>query len=436
MSENKKFEKELQEAFRDAEFEPDGRVWTGIELELEKAAAQRARKQLKVFQWLAAASLALAVGITGIYVLSDKQSIPDARETTQPQASLIDESPPVSGLADDKHIKHSNPSEKPNRGSDGMKRPRATDTRSFAGIPDVDTEKTSDRKETLSIRDRKTSLSIYEVPKPAALVKSLKIDLPENSPDPGQVLLAKLADEERKLQQKEKKSVKEKWWTSVGFGAGTFNPNVSSPQPSFSMNSVRMPVPSQPSSGLAYSVGAQVGYRLAKRWVIQGGLAYLNQQASYASSIVMMETSTAHASLNEFVDHQENLIVTAPYEVTASLQYMSVPVQAGFVVFDGSLALLINGGVATDFFVQSVLTPEFSGYNRTVITPGMTSPYRPVYFSGVAGTELSYRFGEKYRIALAPGVRYALQSVYKSDMNNEVLPITYDVSFRFRYLFR
>lgn len=439
MASKKKFEKEFQDVFRDAEVRPHDRVWTGIELELEKTAAARNRKRLLFYQWLAAASLVFAAGTTAIY-LSSIQENPSLSgsnpefEIASGVTPLDSEKPePFSGG-------HNVISELPGQADILSEAPKSFSRKSSmiaaAGNLAEETNNRTINDETTTGRRRQTVFDAYAVRRPGALVQPGKIKLPDNSVDPGELLLARLADEERKIQQAETKIKKEKIWTSVGFGAGTFNPNVSAPPSSFSMASVRIPSDPGPSSGPAYSVGAQMGYRLSKKLVVQGGFTYLNQQASYTSSTALMEATSTTASLNEFADREENLIVTSPYEISGSMQYMSLPLQTGFLLIDRDFSWMINAGVATDFFIQTVLTPENSGYGRMVINSGKDSPYRSVNFAGLAGMELSYRFAEKYRIALAPGFRYALQSIYKSDINTEVMPVTYDVSLRFRYIFR
>lgn len=438
MSNKGNFEKEFQNVFRQAEVEPDKRVWTGIELELEKAAAQRTRRYLRVFQWLAAASFVFAAGSAALYLLSDKTSKPSGLTShqsynSQPLASNDTESASQNGGQQGLDFQREIPVNDGRTQSAGAGK-SSEPAENILVIPahhSTEVEKADGGRLT----GWGKKVNVYEISKPPMLVGPLKVSLPDNSPDAGQVLLVKLADEERRFRQEEKKKPREKLWTSVGFGAGRFNPNVSAPT-SFSMASVPVTAGSGTGSGMAYSFAAHVAYRAGKKLVIQGGFSYLNQQASYTSSTANVETARASASLNEFVDREDNLVVTAPYEVNGSLQYISFPFQAGVVLIDHDFGLMINGGLATDFFVQSVLTPQTAGYERYVTTPGDESPYRNFYLTGLAGTELSYRFGEKYRIALAPGVRYALQSIYKSDIATEVMPVTYDVSFRFRYIFR
>jgi hypothetical protein len=57
-------------------------------------------------------------------------------------------------------------------------------------------------------------------------------------------------------------------------------------------------------------------------------------------------------------------------------------------------------------------------------------------WSALMSTEVSYKMGKHYRIALVPGMRYSLNPVLKSDQGSQGNPMIWDVGFRFRYIFK
>jgi hypothetical protein len=88
-------------------------------------------------------------------------------------------------------------------------------------------------------------------------------------------------------------------------------------------------------------------------------------------------------------------------------------------------------------FLQSVATAIVNDSEKKVKDGwGNDSPYRTVNFSGLLNTEVSYRIGEHYRLALNPGLRYPFGSIYKSQIGVKAMPLTMDVGLKFKYFFR
>ncbi len=279
----------------------------------------------------------------------------------------------------------------------------------------------------------------------------------EVKPDAGALLLAKLAEREQAIQAEENKNKQvdrsERLWTSVGIAAGSFSAVNSSVSPTamanaaadattFNQNTSTANQQSK-ASGSTYSVGINIGTKVAKRWIVQGGLNYMTQGSDYTANSVVASADYKNfeiASLNNNSgvarDQASSQVVsTASYQVNNTLQYINVPLQAGYIIINRKVSVQVNTGISTDLFLQNTLTPEDGGLEKTTQGSGSESPYRTVNFSGLVGTEISYKMGKHYRLALNPGVRYPFSSIYKSDVGVSASPLTFDVGLRFRYIF-
>jgi len=131
---------------------------------------------------------------------------------------------------------------------------------------------------------------------------------------------------------------------------------------------------------------------------------------------------------------QTMLVSTAPYRVNNDSRFVSVPVQAGYLLVNKRTAVQLNAGVSTDLFLQNT-NGSAGNLGMTTERLGDNTTYRSVNFSGLIGTELSYKIAPRYRLALSPGMRYAFNSIFKSSTGVQAMPLTFDVGLRFRYIF-
>lgn len=455
--ERQKFEDSFKDAFKGAEVEPSDSVWTNVELDLEKASGGEMKRKLLFFQLLAAASMVFAMGIGAVYFLSDNQvtnnqpfalQLPSDQSTvattTENQNASLDNSDTsvetVNTIEGKSNTQANNSSVDETTTFNSVQ--AATVNASASSVYNSIVDNTSDSKRNAAvlqndgtITNRKPSSTLVGFQKPT-------IEKPVVEADPGMLLLARLEDEARMLNKDEEKvTYTEKIWTSFGAGAGSYDPRTSgnsSPPPLIKSGPgiATDPAPkkssSNPTPGSSYSVGMSFAGKLSRRVVLQGGLSYLSQNAEFTSST----SDGQKATLNEVAVNSDNSLVTSPYKVNNNLKYLSVPIQAGYIVLDRSFGIQLNGGVSTDLFLQNTLTPSDKSLDKTTQGAGSDSPYRTVNFSGLVGTEFSYRIGDHYRIALNPGLRYALNSIYKSEIDTEISPMTFDVSLRFRYIFK
>ncbi len=471
--ERRKFEDSFKQAFDEAEVNTSDNVWTGIELELEKAEGDKTKRRLLFYKLLAAASVTFAVCVAGIgYYIIDRKTAELNEQLAvdaviqQPTDASVRTSDDRSSTAISVQPKPSDEISNPekvgkNLPSSGFIASKDNES-SLTGVKDnslksdnglIDAAAAVDESSKVASSDAQAKYADRGVPA-FYEAKNPMLVIPKNEVDPGALLLAQMAAEEQKyaqLDKKEKENATEKLWTSVGFAAGAFSSVNTGVSPSSANNAIAYTTSSVPdkqakASGVSYSVGVNVGTRLSKRWTIQGGVNYLTQSSDYTATNVVAEDNflTLKAeSINELdklpqladAYSSSKLAPTFPYSVNNNVKFFSVPVQAGYLLVNKKFGLQLNAGVSTDLFLENTITPESGNLNVTTQGRGEDSPYRSVNFSGLMGTEFSYRFGTHYRVALNPGLRYPLNSVYKNDVGVQSTPLTFDVGLRFKYIF-
>jgi len=547
--ERRTFEDSFKDVFRDAEATPSDKVWTNVELELEKENGTDIRRRLAFYQMLAAAAVTLALLATGVaYVMvSDRDNTIEqiTSQSSTPPTSEPDQQGGDAAMASRTPSFSDNPSSGASRelaraGSDGsandlarisngttqsdvssqddgktikrsgqhdsglnnvpqvaLNRTRDTDadvpgngidTRDAKdhGLSDsrnnpkdrsqdnlAQAESTDDVKRRIAGENLGGDITESSVASAAGVSESARVlpaffvpvvAQPSMTPaaaDPVAVMMARLAEEEMKLAggdvQKDKNEKdamsQEKVWTALGVAAGGFSAvnHGSSPMQAsqgFALSNTQVPDKQSKASGVAYSLGLSFGTKVAPRWVVQGGLNYMSQSSNYVATNVITgpqyatlqaESINALGNLPELADAADaskRLAPTVPYSVNNNLKYFSVPMQAGYLVVNRKFGVQLNAGISTDLFLENTITPEGGSLDKTTQSSGSDSPYRTVNFSGLMGTEFSYRLGQRYRIALNPALRYPFSSVYKSDVGIQSMPLTFDVGLRFRYIFK
>jgi hypothetical protein len=484
--EREKFEDKFRKAFDHAEVNPSENVWTNLELELAKAEGVQMKRRLVFFKMLAAASVifALGAGAMSLYLITDRNQL-----TSSPngQAGLIRPSAEKQSPDQDAQVTNevNDQSDQAKQETDAELTDKAVGNNPGPSIAVNDAEQVrishssehasdpsslrvagTEGNESYTLRqspnfvffsEQKNVITLSDGSLEALrLNRDITLPLPssEKNVDPVAAMLARLAQREAELaNSKSKKSSdkvkEEKLWTSLGFAAGSFNTissgsSVGSSQPTLASNTSIADQEAK-ASGFAYTMGVNMGTRVSDRWIVQGGVNYLMQTSDYTAQAAIGSsdfTSFRPASINELekLNHADaqatsRVVTTAPYNVNNNVRYLSLPIQAGYLVVDKKVGVQLNAGISTDLFLHNNKTAESDNIDQ--ISQGLTddSPYRSMNFSGLVGTELSYRFSSRYRIALNPGLRYPLSSVYKSNLGIQSTPLTFDIGLRFRYIF-
>ncbi len=455
---------------QNAEAAHSDQVWEGIEMELDRAEVKKLRKSVFMYKWMAAASVVFAI-ISGVFTYW-------ANQNNEPfDVTLAEVEIPNTGNAPSQPWQGVN-----NHATDNLNELAKVQQVTQAGNTPISklTENrslylASDETQNTTIGFQKrpgsgknfglanygqsltqsgNSSNVYHtgILSNAMLSSGTSegtvVESPLLQPKQEPLLASGTVVENDDLGEDaiDKKS-DDKFWTALGFAAGTFS-NATPTSPSAPATTLRSMAAGQTaasesnSPGYTYAVNVIVGTKVSDRWVLQGGMSYISQTSDYTATTVVSNpngTTLMAASINQFEksdNTQSSILSTSPYTVNNNIQMISFPLQAGLILMDRKVGFLINSGFSTDLFLQNTITPQVVNLEKSTQGRGDESPYKPLNVSGLFGSEVSYRFGENYRISLAPGLRYPFSSIYKSDLGIKSSPLTFDVAVRFRYILK
>lgn len=437
-----------------AEAMPSSSVWEGVETQLDKGEVKKLRRTVLFYKMLAAASVSIMMLAFGVDYYNRSYTNPSTQQTSDSEVLKSENSSENNAL--------SGPTIQADKQLFVSPNPRASELSQASSLPpetahDILTE--NENRLLFSINTIAASLAAttsfgagngnerYGRSKSEEFV-AMKSPLLKEQPADAPIIVGPKEENEEKREDDKKGA--EKFWTSVGVAAGTFNnatpTSAGAPANALSSFSAGQTAASETNSpGYSYSVNVAVGAKVSKRWLIQGGMSYISQMSDYtATAVVAQPTSTtpvlSAASINQFEKQRDkvamDILTSTPYSVNSEIQLISFPVQAGYMLVDRKIALQLNSGISTDLFMQNTITPEVENLESVTQGRGDDSPYRPVNFSGLVGTEVSYRFSDHYRVSLSPGIRYPFNSIYKSDLGIKSSPLTFDVALRFRYILK
>ncbi|MDA0194141.1 MAG: outer membrane beta-barrel protein [Bacteroidetes bacterium] len=257
----------------------------------------------------------------------------------------------------------------------------------------------------------------------------------------------------------ESKSEINKLWAGFGLGSGSFDPNVGGN--SFSQadaapaafedanfsaqnQSVRSlsEIKESNDPGISYSVGMNIGMRVAKRWIVQSGLQYRNSSSKTNTNVIFRENSSNESfAITSFSDERNSLnsgsidIIQEDVSLTNNYQFLSIPLKIGYLVIDKKFQLSINTGFATDVFIKNRVSEKNSLIESYDQVTGGDSPYRRAFLSGMAGIELGYKIRERYFITVEPSFKRSLNSFTKNSELVSSNPNSLGVMAGFRYMF-
>ena len=483
------FDKHWEEVFQDAEMTPPDKIWSGIDSELSKQEAGYFKRRAFMFKLLAAASIAFAMGI-GLFSLNyyldnepgsqvvekDTPSLPADVESQADQMTLRSENEtlPSSEIEDQANAFSSNINEESIEGPNAI----STDTENFAVSSNLDgnnpIRNTTDVTILTPLFGKNSEIEAANASHEEESIFLASIDeinpqgLP-NSPDEADlykidhIYLIPIMTRGASKKPSTQKSDEGILMASLDFSAGQFNPNFQQggsiiPPPSgalaadsrsemASFNATNKNFLLVRSAGqetkpdLTYSYGANLGFKVSSRFIVQTGFAYRKSNTT-TTTTGYIENPEVNSRIPIVASYQYQLeglsSVKRIDETSLSNQYefASIPVRAGYVVLNKKLNLTLLAGISSEFFINNSISDESDFLETLSSSDAAESPYKNVYFNGTVGTMLGYSFAKNYMVTLEPSYRMAINSFTKDSFYLSSYPSSFMLSFGVAYNFR
>ncbi|MCE2995166.1 MAG: hypothetical protein ACK5RG_14330 [Cyclobacteriaceae bacterium] len=473
-SENRKFEEEWKDMMEGGEIAPSDHVWNSIDLKLSHAERGEMKKRVVFYQRLAAASVlfALCLGAAGWFwnydgagvkslasqPVGENQSEAASTSTTTSKTSsdlenndnsyvtATTESPSVNSA---KSVKGNNEKGAQSQAENGGNNNAFTNENSGGNYIAAIT--TPANKSVLPMAKETGSENQPTSPNTSGFESRGVVQLATNELEVSTIQLTGKPIEQieaartfkiAKREEKQADDQDKNWWASLNGSGGAYNQNSSSnsvanslflQSPTPSLN--KAPKSTESGVGTSFSYGMSLGKKISKRWMVMGGVNYLNQSIDYNSNIVLQEASQSRAFVADLASPSSSLASTAPYVLRNTNEFVSIPVQAGYLLLNRKAGVQLNAGVAADIFYRNTMTDLSGQFGSFSQEAGENSTYRSLNWTGLLGTELSYRMNKHYHVSLIPGFRYSFNSVLKSSTGSTINPLVWDVGFRLKYVF-
>lgn len=471
------YEEEWKEAFAHAEVVPASSLWTSIDLQLSHDESGQMKKQVVYYQRMAAAAVIFAVGVGsfGVWytynaplksgnsierISKDKgiQNLELDRTSIQKlngekKTSLLDR---ASAKTDGTNNIRGKTTDAINKTSSIYKRKEYPGSEKMVNPKDqmgaifssgLLTRYNTQASDSVFIKNR--------IENSKRVVSDERFMLAHNANWPVTELalsgspiqeIAGIRNTTKKtevMSESKMDKINEGWWASVGGSAGSYDPQTTtSPFASQAFQSQTnaalsvAPSSTRATIGTSFSFGVILGKRIAKHWLVMSGVNYMNQSIAYNSNIAVLDASNQSiAFVADLAGRSSNIATTSPYTINNINEFVSVPFQAGYLIIDRKASIQVNAGVSADLFIRSTLADASGRLSSYRDSAGDNSAFQTLNWSGVVGTELSYKVTKHYRVSLVPGFRYSFNSVLKSTTGSTLNPMVWDLGFRFRYIF-
>jgi hypothetical protein len=416
------FERAWRDVFEGVKLTPSDQSWTVIEASIANEEVARYRRRVAYYQWWAAAGILLFIGLLGYLSyesLTTKNSLAKVPINQKKDTNIWYLTDSTSFQSGKKDFAYTYGKE--------YQTPRL-----LADRPTTP----GDREESLLSQQETTRSFLTVIQRKQS--KGLEVNAEEILPPlPERVIGVPIyrikQDPERKL-----------LWAGLNMAPGYFNPNYQFQQsnvqglrsPSFAQGALQPEEDHR--TGFSMSFGFEMGIRVSKRWHLSSGIQYINNNVQSSTNAILDQRTPIFSSVIESLDLKDPgaMVTFVPTELDNTFQFLSIPVQAGFLVFDKRIKILVNAGVSSDIFLKNKISAVDQSLESITINPGSNSPFKSVYFNGLIGAEANYEFLPRYLITLEPRYKLAINDFTRPETNYTSLPSSFSIGVGVKYIFK
>ena len=475
------FEREWEEKFSKAEMTPADSVWDKIDAQLSKEEAGYFKKRAFLFELLAAASIAFALGVVGFsisYYLDneDQQNIAQSNdpEMIDENIATVEEGTELNQVMEEPYLEpqiaDASPQIDEQVGGDNS---NSNNDQITILVDQKDTELTSENKYGNGEAANSSVFAREDQEFDLAAISPLGPQLVANEEvvyTIDHIYLIPIMP--RGASKAQKKKFDQEFIAGLDFSTGLFDPNfqqggslVNRGGNSSSFASARVEsindqiVPlnatnkdfllvrsmgQKTEADVSYSYGANMGFRLSKRILLQTGFSYRKANATTSTTGYFqdMDNNEQIPILATYYDYQSQLAglssirMTEETEFNNRYEFASIPIRAGYILLDRKVNLTFLAGISSEVFLNNTIDGGQQEYKTLSISNGENSPYKNMYFNGSLGTLLGYSFAENYSVTIEPSYRFAMNSFTRDDYYLQSYPSSFMVSFGVAYNFK
>jgi len=476
------FERQWEDAFRDVEMSPPEHVWDKIDSTLSQQEAGYFRRKAFYFKLLAAASIAFALGVGAIsmnyYLKQEDASLAQQSIEIDTSSDMIYNDPLTSTSVDSEQLESATTTYEDsnlasaNNSSDGKVSLALIDEEveenynaSFAPEVNVLNKAEDNRMDNVPyLTSNRNEVDLKEI-------AGLNIDSKSSEEYYYQIDHIYLIPIMPRGSSKSRKEVERGIFTAgLDFSTGVFDPNFeqsgggavfassgfsavadtrveSYNDQLTSFNTTNKDFLLVRSAGnetqpeIAFSYGANVGFKLSRRVVLQTGVAYRIANTTVTTTGYIAEQGNSSripivASYQYQLDGLSSVNRISETDLSNQYEFASIPLRAGYMLLDRKFNITLMAGISSEFFLNNKIVDENDYLETISSSSGDGTPYKNVYFNGSLGTILGYTFAKNYQISLEPSYRVAVNSFTRDDFYLNSYPSSFMLSFGLAYNFK